>query len=264
MSDVGPGDVIREQWRELWWLDEEYVRTYRGRLTPEEVDRAIRVVAGVFGPNWAAATASHPIYGLLLAKGLLPLDALYRLGADLLAVKGLPRLGPVIQDLQLAVSYESSRLELSIAAHLVRCGHRVEFRPPLPNHREADIAATAQGRSQPVYLEVKRLSDSNAGRTAGHLVHSVSCMMQDLVANSNREALRGRHYEVELDARLADLLGADEEVDSAVVESASRAIRDAVEIACDLCHLNGVIVPSIARIRLGPAGEPGSAVSGHR
>jgi len=34
----------------------------------------------------------------------------------------------------------SARLELELAAHLKRCGSAIEFRPPLPNNKEADFA----------------------------------------------------------------------------------------------------------------------------
>ncbi len=144
---------LRDWYSSKWWYEEQYQRMYGAEIDNGELDRAVACVAEVFNAQWAADTGLHPAHSLLLATGL------YNLGTDLLALEGVRRLPSVIHDLKQPSHYESTRLEVELAALLRRHGYGVEFRPPLPDGRKSDILASSD---QQLCLEAKYLSSSRS------------------------------------------------------------------------------------------------------
>lgn len=213
-------------WHSRWWLQEEYVRIYSEKASTEEVDSAISRVTDLYDSKWAEQTPYHPVYCWLLSQGLLPLQFLYQLGQDLLELDGSLRLSSVIADLRNPGNYESARFEMGIAAHLKMKGSRVEFRPPLPNGREADFVAAYEGEQ--VYFEIKRFQDSRAQLALDHLTRTVSIELSSLTGEGGPPNLRGRHYQIDIDGAVSLLLVSDPQYDS--VRQFDAALWDA---ACE-------------------------------
>src|SRR5690348_8071774 len=106
-----------------WWHEEQYQRLLNPRISLAEVDAAVQRVSEVFTSEWVQQAAPHPAWTFLLPKGTLPLSSLLALGFDLVATDGTPGLQSIVHDLRQTSQYVSTRLELSIAAALVRAGH---------------------------------------------------------------------------------------------------------------------------------------------
>lgn len=250
-------DQDLQWWADKWWLQEEYTQFYSENLSPEVVDLAIMRVAAVFDLDWGHRTARHPIYLSLLAKGLMPLEVLCSLGSDLLCVDGSLRLPTVVDDLRNPGNYESSRLELEIAAHLRRFGHDIEFRPPIPNGREADFVT--RNEAQAVYFEIKRFRTSEHHAALQWLAQSVSFSLSDII--SRHPSLAERNIEVALDHGLSDLLGMGPEVDAKVIDVITGQIIRGVEERAQQGEVCSFEIPSFAVVEVGPPGKPGLAVN---
>lgn len=250
-------DQELQWWQDKWWLQEEYTQFYSEKLSPEIVDQAIMRVAAVFDLNWRHRTARHPVYLSLLAKGLMPLEALYSLGSDLLCVDGSLRLPTVVDDLRNPGNYESTRLELEIAAHLKRVAHSIEFRPSVPGGREADFIATHG--AQATYFEIKRFRASEHQASLQWLAQSVSFSLTDII--SRHPSLAERNIEVALDHGLCDLLGMGPEVDAKVIDVITGQIIRGIEERAEQGEPCSFEIPSFAVVELGPPGKPGLAVN---
>ena len=246
-------DEELEWWRKKWWLEEQYTRVYKGKASPAEVDKAICRVAEVFDLNWGRRTPRHPIYYWLLSTGLVPLQALYGLGRDLLILDGSLRLTSVIDDLKNPCNYESAMFEVDIAAHLKRCLHSIEFRPRLPNGKESDFVARFEG--QQVYVEIKRLQESQTQLALNHLSQSVAFSLSDLTKRSTHSAVKEANYKVEFDTGLVGLLGGDPESDEAVIERIKQRILEEVSERAERNQPIDFVIPSVARVSVWTSGE---------
>ena len=240
------------QWYgEKWWHEEQYRRILAPQLTPDRVDRAVACVADVFNTKWSERNEPHPAWMFLLPRGTLPLASLLELGLDLLTMAGSCRLRSVVHDLRQASHYLSTRLELSLAALLKRDGHDVEFRPPLPNGKAADLVADAA--DQRVFLEVKRLSESEVRISTQRLSFATIAAISDLQRSEPWSKFPQVGYDIELTDQVSGLFGAGTETDQATIGGLVNAIVSEVKT----CFARNVPpfdfeVARLARIRIGP------------
>jgi hypothetical protein len=70
----------------------------------------------VFSNEWQESTAPHPAFYILLTQGLMPFQFLFDLGGNLGTLAECLRVKQVVQDLRVPDTYESSLLEMRVAA----------------------------------------------------------------------------------------------------------------------------------------------------
>jgi hypothetical protein len=211
------------EWRqEQWWLTDEYIRVYEGRIPKEQINSAIDAVARVFNKKWAMSVDAHPVCFYLLSKGTDPLQFLISLGRNILAVQESKGFGRVQKDLRDSGSYASARLELSLGALLRDAGQEIEFRPKLANGRESDIVARSNG--QEVFVEVKILRESQVTEALSEFTTWLGRIV-DESARSLGSPIAEMHYEVDLEIGLADTFGAGLKADLRFVNGFAEQTR---------------------------------------
>jgi hypothetical protein len=254
-----PSDGKPRYWAvDQWWLTEEYAQVYREKISLDEMDRAIRRVADVFTKKWQDVTPQHPVYYWLLSKGLVPLDFLYVLGKNLIALEECLRLPSVVRDLRHPGDYESAMLEVGIAAHLRRAGHQIEFRPKLPNGKSSDFVADSKG--QQAYFEVKRLRESDRQLAIGDLGNLIASELMDLTSSPIRPRIQGKHYEVVIDAAVFYSLGKGCETDHQIIQTVRECIAQEVVRRLDTNLPLQFVIPSVATVKISDSPMEGSSV----
>ncbi len=206
-----------------WWQSEQYRRMLNPDLPPELVDRAMERVFDVLNPDWCAENRKHPACFYLSARGSMPFTFLFELGVDLLLASECLRLPSVIDDLRQASAFASTRTELGLAAALTRCGHRVEFRPPLPNGKCADLAVADQ--DQTVFIEIKQLSQSEAQVSFQRLCLALVRALTELQRREPWSTCAGFGYEIDITSKTVGLLGANPRADEATIAAVVDSVR---------------------------------------
>ncbi len=214
----------REYWaKEKWWLAEEHsqVWTHHG-ISQQDVEDRLNHVTKVFTAEWQESEPPHPVLYHLLTQGLLPLQFLYNLGENLRTVAECLRTKHVIDDLRLPDTYESALLELSIAAHLKRKSHDMEFRPRINTGKESDFCATRG--DQKVFFEIKHMQTSKRQEAMNELGRQVGFMASD-AESFGYPHLAGKWFRIELDPYVAGLLSGDPEADISTIRSIVKNIE---------------------------------------
>ena len=196
-------------------VEDQYIRVIEGKILLADVDVKIERVARIFDAAWGARTGFHPVHQWLLSQGLEPLQFLIGLGSDLETVDGSPGLSRLIRCLREPREFESTLLELSLGAILGARGHTIEFRPKLPNGKEADFSI--RKNSQFVFFEVKKMRESEAQAAASHFSSRLGFALTDL-ARPPDGLLAGFRYNVQLSPTLTTIFGAGPNVDGHLIE----------------------------------------------
>jgi len=196
-------------------LEDQYIRAIEGKISIADVDAKIEQVARIFDASWGARTGFHPVHYWLLSQGLEPLQFLIGLGSDLRTVDGSPGLSSLIRCLRQPREFESTLLELSLGAFLAASGHTIEFRPGLPNGKEADFLARKNSNS--VFFEVKKMRESEAQVAASNFSSRLGFALTDLVRPPDGP-LAGFHYNVQLSSTLTTIFGAGPNVDGHLID----------------------------------------------
>lgn len=251
MGDRKPLSVAKhlEWYGEKWWQEDQY-RGFLPNVTAEQVDAAIARVARVFDSKWMARAEPHPAWVFLGPHGTFPLECLVELGSDLLDVDGVLRLPSVIHDLRVPSHFESTRLELRLAALLRREGYDLEFRPSLPNCREADLAV--KDGDQRVFLEVKRLLESEAQTSTSRLSMAIIVAVGDLLRTKPWVDIPGMSYEIELSDSIGDLMRAGPVSDRVTIQGLTSGV--VAELKARLEHQTPPFeyeVARLVRVRIG-------------
>jgi hypothetical protein len=196
-----------------WWHTEQMRGPLPSGVTLEIADRAMERAAQVFNADWCARPSLHPAFRYMHMTGSMPFRFFLDLGLDLLEVSACLRLPSTEKDLREENSFISTRFELEIAALLVRAGHAVEFRPPLPTNKHADLAVSENGNK--THYEIKILHSEEAHRSVGNLHMQIAEIMSSVtVAGSAPAPALG--YEVMIAPSIMNILGSGAEVDAAV------------------------------------------------
>jgi hypothetical protein len=209
-----------------WWHAEQYRRMLNPDFPQEMVDRAMDRVIEVFHSDWQTENAQHPACFYLRARGSMPFVFLFELGIDLLLTSDCLRQPSVIHDLRRASTFSSARTELSLASALTRCGHIIEFRPPLANGKSADLAT--KDPEQTVYIEIKQLSQSEAQLSLQRLFMALVSTFSELQRREPWSACTGVGYEIEITHKTLGLLGANAVADEATIAAVVAAVNTEV------------------------------------
>jgi hypothetical protein len=232
-----------------WWQGKQYRRMLNPGLSLELVDRAMERAFGVFTSGWYAENAKHPACFCFSTRGSGPFTFLFELGIDLLLVSECLRLPSVVNDLRRASAFSSTRTELSLAAALTRYGHQVEFRPPLPHGKCADLAV--RDHDETVFIEIKLLSQSEAQVSFQRLCVALVLALSDLQRRAPWSGCAGLGYEIDITSKTLGRLGAGAEADEATIA----AVVDKVGIDLTSQFANGeppfdFYAASYARVRI--------------
>jgi hypothetical protein len=120
--------------------------------------------------------------------------------------------------------YSAARAELAVAATLRRKGHEIEFQPPLPNERKADLIAESHG--QTVYIEVKKLLQSDARELLNRLSLALLQAIGEIFRTEPYSNFQGLGYEIKITKTVFDILGGDKAANEV---AKSQIISGAVE-----------------------------------
>jgi hypothetical protein len=228
-----------------WWHKPQYPTFLGAGITPAAVDEALEQVAVVFDTKWMKEDQrGHPIWNSLLVPGCPSLETLFELGRDLVTVTGTLRLPSVVDDLKHKSQFHSARFELGLAAQLRRCGHDMEFRPPLPNGKNSDFIARLSGQN--TFFEAKRLSQSEASQSLTQLSLALMTQMSTLTRPPDCS-----NYEIELAESLTSLLGSGAENDNVTIEAAVTRIVTEVQKRLPIESPIDITIERLARVRLG-------------
>jgi hypothetical protein len=197
----------------FWWHIEQMRGPLPSGVTLDIADRAMERVAHVFNADWCARPSVHPVFRFMHMTGSMPFRFFLDLGQDLLAVSECLRLPSIEKDLRQENCFVSTRFELEIAALLADAGHAVEFRPPLPNNKIADLAVPENGDK--THYEIKLLNGEEAHASVGILHIQIAEAMSSLTISSS-EASPSLGYEVTIAPSILNILGGGAEVDAAV------------------------------------------------
>jgi len=166
---------------EGWWRKDQYRRILQPDFPTGLLDAAMTRAYEVFDPEWRQSNLSHPAIAAITLPGTLSFHFMFELGIDLLSVDKCLRYGKVIEGLRKPREYFAARTELAVAATLRRKGHKIEFQPPLPNKRKADLIAASHG--QTVYIEIKKLLQSDARGLLNRLSFALLLAIGDYFSN---------------------------------------------------------------------------------
>jgi hypothetical protein len=251
MSGKGPFLGALHDWHvEKWWHEEQY-RDFLRDIPLEVVDSSVARVAQVFNSKWMAKRDPHPAWMFLGARGTLPLECLVELGTDLLAAEGALRLPTVVGDLRAASHFRSASIELKLAAIFCRLGYEVEFRPPLPNGKEADLCVT--DKNSHVFFEVKTLSQSDVELSTSELSMAILMAVGEFLRNQELPETRALGYEIRLSDGVSDLMGAGQEPDRATIHGLTSGVI--AELAAHFGRNELAFVYEVAglvQVRIGP------------
>lgn len=217
--------IDRQLWwgEDEWWREPQYTAPFADRLSPDEISRSVRRVAKVFDAEWATASQGHPAWYWLRMKGSLPLGYLFGLGDDLLSLEGCLRLPSAEHDLRQASHYDSTRLELGLAARFRRQGYAVELRPSLPTGKEADFVV--RRGPETVFFEVKWFAEPTGNWARNELSHSLISGIGQLFEGQHRHL----SFDVQVSPSMADLIGADQAIDAAVAWGVTDAVVSGIK-----------------------------------
>lgn len=192
-------------WRERWWMEEQYSAVYGNSISPEQVDACVLAVSRVFTEAWLKTTKPHRAGFWLVSKGFDPLQFLISMGKDILATQSAPGFSGLMRDLRNPDTYESARLELSLAALMSEEGYDIRLHPKLTNGKSSDLFA--QHGDEEVYFEVKILRESE--------IDEILCDFRDWLARTVDEltaqagiAFANNNYLITLNSSLADFFAA--------------------------------------------------------
>jgi hypothetical protein len=244
---------------EKWWHEDQYRDVLRGNPTLDEIDRAMARVAEVFDEEWSSDFHGHPAALWLLSKGTGPLGFLYGLGADLLEMDGTLRIRAVVHGLKQPSDFPGVRFELGMAALLKRSGFAVEFRPPSPGGKAADLAVTKG--SEEVFIELKRLDETKIQAAVQYLTEHIMFTTSDIMSERFADA-NAPKCAIDLSPDVLGLLSGDPELDAIVTSTYNNIIREEL-----LRHRGKSLpvafsIPSVANVRIGAAQDQYSGI-GH-
>jgi hypothetical protein len=244
---------------EKWWHEDQYRDVLRGDPTLDEIDRAVERLVEVFDEEWSSECHGHPAAPWLLSKGTGPLEFQYELGADLLEMDGALRIRSVIHGLKQPSEFGGVRFELGMAALLKRNGFAVEFRPPAPGGRAADLAV-AKGLEE-VFFELKRLDETRIQAAVQRLTEDVMFATSDIMS----ERFAGTNAPkcaIELLPDALGMLSGDPESDAIVTRTYKNIISEEIIRHCGESLPIEFCIPSVADIRIGAAQDQFSGI-GH-
>jgi len=192
-------------WRERWWMEEQYSAGYGPSMSPEQVNNCVLAVSRVFTEAWLKTTKPHRAAFWLVSKGFDPLQFLISMGRDILATQCVPGFSGLVRNLRNPDTYESARLELSIAALISEEGYAIRLHPKLSNGKSSDLFA--QYGDEEVYFEVKILRESATDEILCDFRDWVARTVDELTAQSGITFANG-NYLITLDSGLADYFAA--------------------------------------------------------
>lgn len=213
-----------EWWKGRWWAEEEYSRTYRDRISVDEVDKSMRHLARVFNAPWARRVGIHPVHWALLGRGLLQFHFMVSMGRELALLNGSIRFRELTESLRSPTEFDSASVELAIAATLRAHCYEIEFHPPLPSGKSADLLATRG--SEKVYFEIKKLRESQVQIAIDHFSRE---LMRLLLAATDDHAgpLSGFRFDVRTGFELIEALRICWSDTQTVLNLAERAVIEA-------------------------------------
>lgn len=208
---------------EGWWHKDKYRGSLPPDLPTDLVDAAMNRAYEVFDPEWRQSNLSHPAIAAITLPGTLSFHFMFELGIDLLSVDKCLRYGKVIDSLRKPREYSAARAELAVAATLRRNGHEIEFQPPLPNERKADLIAESHG--QTVYIEIKKLLQSDARGLLNRLSFALLLAIGEIFRMEPYSNFQSLGYEIKITETVFNILGGDKAANEAAI---SRIISGAV------------------------------------
>ena len=150
---------VMENRESEWWKE----KTYRGRYTLEETERALDILYSVFDDDWLKHTLdmwtkqggpSHALIGMLVPRGSMPLISLVELGKDLTELRDLVKYDELIKELRTPSKFKAACLESEIAAYCLRSEYSVELHPRVRG-KVPDLRISTD--SEVVFAEVKEM-----------------------------------------------------------------------------------------------------------
>src|ERR1039458_1405448 len=220
------GTVTLPPIHEGWWRKDQYRRILPPGLPTDLVDAAMNRAYEVFDPEWRQDNLSHPAIAAITLPGTLSFHFMFRSGIDLLSVDKCLRYGRVLKTLRKSREYFAARTELAVAATLRRKGHEIEFQPPLPNNKRADLIAESHG--QTVYIEIKKLLQSDTRWLLDHLSFALLFATGEIFRTEPYSNFQGLGYEIRITETVFDILGGDKAANEVAV---SRIVSGVVEEA---------------------------------
>lgn len=211
---------------EGWWHKDQYRGILPPDLPADRVGAAMNRAYEVFDPEWRQSNLAHPAIAAIALPGTLSFHFMFALGTDLLSVDKCLRYGKVIESLRKPREYSPARTELAVAAALRRKSHEIEFQPPLPNGRKADLIAESHG--QTVYIEIKKLLQSEARGLLNRLSLALLLAIGEVFRTDPYSNFPSLGYEIRITETVFDVLGGDKEANEAAI---SRIVSGAVEEA---------------------------------
>ena len=220
------GTVTLPPIHEGWWRKDQYRRILPPGLPTDLVDAAMNRAYEVFDPEWRQDNLSHPAIAAITLPGTLSFHFMFEVGIDLLSVDKCLRYGRVLKTLRKSREYFAARTELAVAAALRRKGHEIEFQPPLPNKKRADLIAESHG--QTVYIEIKKLLQSDTRWLLDHLSFALLFATGEIFRTEPYSNFQGLGYEIRITETVFDILGGDKAANEVAV---SRIVSGVVEEA---------------------------------
>lgn len=260
---------------EGWWRKDQYRRILPPSLPTDLIDAAMNRAYEVFDPEWRQGNLSHPAIAAITLPGTLSLHFMFELGIDLLSVDKCMRYGRVIKGLRKPREYFAARTELAVAGMLRRNGHEIEFQPPLPNNKRADLIAESHG--QTVYVEIKKLLQSDARWLLDRLSFALLFATGEMFRTEPYSNFQGLGYEIRITEAVFDILGGDKAANdvaisrivSGVTEEARNRLRGGDPPFCfpagDCVHLRieSGIQSSVSEPPLNPQDELRRSLAQH-
>jgi Holliday junction resolvase-like predicted endonuclease len=241
---------VLQHWAdEKWWLQDNYVAAYAGKLSAGEIDRLFFRSDASVDAQWEARTEPHPGFQYLLPQGLLPLQSIVSVGRHLRAVENCSNFKRVRDDLRNPRDYDSAVVELSVAAILAEAGYEITFRPRLPNGKEADLLAKCS--DQEVFFEIKIMHEAQSTEAVRAFTDGLMFTLGDFLRRRGGDELA---FRVEVDSEIESMLGAGPTVDQDVVRGLLRSTLKNVEQNLTRHHYEFVI-PHIGYIKFGSTTE---------
>jgi hypothetical protein len=242
-----PRDFTR-WWQQRWWMEEQYSAVYRDSISPEQVDACVLAVSRVFNEAWLKRTKPHRAAYWLVSKGLDPLQFLISMGRDILATQSAPGFPAMVHNLRDPDTYESARLELSIAALMSEEGYRIRMHPKLLNGKASDLST--QHGNEEVYFEIKILRDSEVDEILSDFTDWLGQTVDEVTAQAGI-TFANNNYVINLDPSLADFFATNSRANSEFHISFAAATKREI-----LNHLqNGdrhFYVPNVGTFRFRP------------
>lgn len=240
--------------QDKWWRTDSCMRILNSSLPGDFVDSVMLRLHQVFDPDWCGRREAHPVRFYLHARGTIPFAYLFELACDLSYVSECLRFPSLVDDLRKAALFSSSRLELQIAAGLVRSGQLVDFRPPLASGRRADLLS--HDSSHDLFIEVKETTQSVPQASLQTLNFSLITALSDLQRTEPWKSFADMGFQVEVSDTTLGLLGAGGDVDEATISGVTRAVVAEVKERFAKCQPPFEFdVDQYARVRIAPGAQ---------